>query len=147
MFRAFSPRNLPHSYLQSLAVSLPSAGIQNSSCWHFVPQRVQEECVWIHPSLHCCIPPYALISWAWVALSRKPMGISACWFPPLSKPKFFWWCWHAFIVTLLGCLDPAMVQMRLDPKCADTSKALLVQQLKLKGDTFATGMSDQLFEK
>lgn len=146
MFRAFSPKNLPYSYLQSLAVSLPSAGIQNSSYWYSVPQRVQEECVWIHPPLHCCSAPICTHFMGLGDPLEEAHRDICLPIPTTFQTKVFWCCWH-IIITVLGCLDPAMVQMRLDPKCTDTGKALLAQQLKLKRDTVATRMSDQLSKK
>lgn len=44
MFWAFPPGSLPHSHLHSLSFLLA-----DSCYWHFVPQRVQEDSVYIQP--------------------------------------------------------------------------------------------------
>lgn len=44
----------------------------------------------------------------------------------------------------LGSLDLPLVETRLDPKFKSTSKALLGQQLQLKGDTVTTKALDWL---
>ena len=41
-------------------------------------------------------------------------------------------------VTRLGSLDPTTVETELDPKFKGTGKALLGQQVQLKGDTVQT---------
>ena len=41
-------------------------------------------------------------------------------------------------------MDPAVVEMRLDPKLKGIGKVLLRQQLLLKGDTVRTMVSDWL---
>lgn len=44
-------------------------------------------------------------------------------------------------------MGPVRVEMRLDPECEGTGKALFGLQLQLKGDTVMTTVSDWLSEQ
>ena len=53
----------------------------------------------------------------------------------------FWLIFHGGYGATLGSLDPGMVEMRMDPKCIGTDKALLGQELQEKGDKVMTKVS------